>query len=495
MRKDKLGNFLSIFLLIAVGCQFLFGVARAARVDELQAKIEEQENEIGNIEQEIVEYEKKVEQTQEEANTLKAEVTRIDSGIQRINYNIRLTKKKVESSALSIEKLSLEITDKEKDMEDRKVYLGEIIRNINEADATTLVELMLSQGSFSDFFNDIKWSGDFQNKINSSLEELRNLKQNLGEEQDKEREEKRKSENLKSELTDQKNLEEIGRNNKNNLLEQTKNKESNYKKILEEKKKLKEDFERELREIELQLKATVDPSSLPAKGSKVLDWPLSAVYITQYFGNTKFAQSGAYNGSGHNGIDFRAKSPKKVFVVADGIVEGTGNTDEIIIGSKIRVTFSRVNVRKEPNGSILGSQSRGRTGTIISGPIEKGKYKWWKVNFSRGNDGWVADVAISNMCYSFGKWVLIKHNSGLATIYAHLSLVKTQKGQVVNRGNIIGYTGNTGYSTGPHLHLTVYAAQDVQIKKFDHSINCKNAYVPIAPLSAYLNPMDYLPEY
>ena len=98
-------------------------------------------------------------------------------------------------------------------------------------------------------------------------------------------------------------------------------------------------------------------------------------------------------------------------------------------------------------------------------------------------------------CYSYGKWVLIKHYNGLTTLYAHLSLVKVVQGQTVDTGEIIGYTGNTGYSTGPHLHFGVYATQGVQLIKMGDvkkNTNCGGATVPVASLNAYMNPLDYL---
>ena len=42
---------------------------------------------------------------------------------------------------------------------------------------------------------------------------------------------------------------------------------------------------------------------------------------------------------------------------------------------------------------------------------------------------------------------------GLATLYAHQSRLITSVGQVVSQGQVIGYSGSTGYSTGPHLHF------------------------------------------
>lgn len=95
-------------------------------------------------------------------------------------------------------------------------------------------------------------------------------------------------------------------------------------------------------------------------------------------------------------------------------------------------------------------------------------------------------------CYSYGKWILVKHPYGLSTMYAHLDIIKAAAGQEVQRGEIIGLSGKTGYATGPHLHLTVFATQGVQIRKYDHSKFCKAATIPIAPLNAYLDPEGYL---
>lgn len=65
---------------------------------------------------------------------------------------------------------------------------------------------------------------------------------------------------------------------------------------------------------------------------------------------------------------------------------------------------------------------------------------------------------------AYGKYILIDHKNNLATMYAHLSLIKVAGGQEVKRGDIIGYMGNSGLSTGPHLHFTLYDARTVEIK-------------------------------
>lgn len=94
---------------------------------------------------------------------------------------------------------------------------------------------------------------------------------------------------------------------------------------------------------------------------------------------------------------------------------------------------------------------------------------------------------------SYGRWVLIKHNNGLASLYAHFSLVKVSQGSTVSTGDTIGYSGNTGYSTGPHLHLTVFAAAAVKVENRPSKACGGRTYtMPVAALNAYLDPMDYL---
>lgn len=53
----------------------------------------------------------------------------------------------------------------------------------------------------------------------------------------------------------------------------------------------------------------------------------------------------------------------------------------------------------------------------------------------------------------FGNSVVVDHGGGVTTRYAHLSRIATDVGSSVGKGEVIGYSGNTGFSTGPHLHF------------------------------------------
>lgn len=68
-------------------------------------------------------------------------------------------------------------------------------------------------------------------------------------------------------------------------------------------------------------------------------------------------------------------------------------------------------------------------------------------------DGVVADA---KWWGGYGRWVRLSHNSEWQTGYAHLSRIAVKPGQRVKQGELIGYVGSTGNSTGPHLHFEVW---------------------------------------
>ena len=74
-----------------------------------------------------------------------------------------------------------------------------------------------------------------------------------------------------------------------------------------------------------------------------------------------------------------------------------------------------------------------------------------------------ADGQVVTIDYTedFGNYILIKHSHGYYTRYAHLLSSRVRLGQKVQQGEVIGYIGNTGLSTGPHLHYEIRIGSDV----------------------------------
>jgi len=64
-------------------------------------------------------------------------------------------------------------------------------------------------------------------------------------------------------------------------------------------------------------------------------------------------------------------------------------------------------------------------------------------------------VLKAGMGTGYGREVMVDHGHGIETLYAHLSGFAVIAGQDVHRGDILGYVGSSGHSTGPHLHYEV----------------------------------------
>ncbi len=95
--------------------------------------------------------------------------------------------------------------------------------------------------------------------------------------------------------------------------------------------------------------------------------------------------------------------------------------------------------------------------------------------------------AVGNMGnYGYGKWVAIDHGNGLVTLYGHFDSIKVSRGDKIKQGETIGKMGNTGFSTGPHLHFSIFAESTFAVVE---SSSVSGVYIPTG---ATVNPDRYL---
>ncbi|MCL1813006.1 MAG: peptidoglycan DD-metalloendopeptidase family protein [Treponema sp.] len=114
------------------------------------------------------------------------------------------------------------------------------------------------------------------------------------------------------------------------------------------------------------------------------------------------------------------------------------------------------------SGNIFDWPVRGR---ITSGygyrrsPFGRGLHDGLDIGAPKGTPvraamaGRVESVGYDNV---YGNFVIIRHTEGYKTLYGHLDSCEAMSGAYVDIDSVIGYVGNTGQSTGPHLHFTVY---------------------------------------
>jgi murein DD-endopeptidase MepM/ murein hydrolase activator NlpD len=418
-----------VLTLLLVCCVIPIAIS-AQTAEELRNQISSQNAEIEKLNKEIAQFEKQLVDIGSKKQTLQGTLNALDISRKQLNAKINVTKTNINSIELQIKELNGSIENKQDSIKKNHRGLAQALNRINEIDQVTFLEQVLSSENVSALWTEVEENQSFQKAVAEHVDSLNETKRVLEVNRDDSEKKRDELEVQRKKLAGEQQALEVNRREQAALLSQTKNQESNYQKILKDKQAAKDQFEQSLNELESKLEYSLDPSRLPPAGKGILRWPLDNVKVTQYFGNTDFAKSGAYSGKGHNGIDFRAPIGTFIKAALSGTVEGTGNSDEI-----------------------------------------------------RG-------------CYSYGKWVLIKHGNGLSTLYAHLSQINVRKGEQVGTGEVIGYSGNTGYATGPHLHFSVYASNGVRVMKLGESTGrkspCANATIPVSPLGAYLNPMEYL---
>jgi murein DD-endopeptidase MepM/ murein hydrolase activator NlpD len=397
---------------------------------DIQGKIDQRNEDIKALEKEIAGYQKQLTEISSQASSLASTLKTLDLTKKKLEADIKITESRIIEKNIQIKNLGVDISDKEDTIADNHRIIASTYATMNELGSQSVPELLLSKHSVSGTLNSLDMIASVQNGLFERINNLRQAKASL--EVNKLATEKARGELIKlsNQLKDQRSIVLGTVAEKNLLLKETKQSEAEYQRILAANKKLKEDFEREVLDYESKLKFALDPNSIPSSGSGVLQWPLDSVpgttpYVTQYFGVTDFSK----NSSGRR------------------IYNGQGHS-----GVDFRAS--------------IGTPVKAALSGIIT--VVENKYSGPK-------------------CYPYGRWVMIKHANGLSSLYAHFSLATVSVGQSVSTGQIIGYSGNSGLVTGPHLHFGLYVTEGLEFTPACGGIT-KN---PRSAFSAKLDPMVY----
>ena len=424
---------LALGLMVDSGSVSLSALADTATTtppDPAQEQIDATQAQIDLLKKQIAELQTQLTATSQQKQTLQNAIKVLDLQIQKLQKSITLTNAQIAQKDKEIGGLSGNISDTSQKIGSSETQVAQSLRQLDQSDAESLVTLLLGTGTLSSFFDEAVTLSSLRSALENRIEDLGALKSNLQTSKSTAEGKRRELGGLKANLAQQKQGLSAARADQNTLLTQTKNKESAYQTLIAQKKAQEAQFEEDLLNYEQQLGLKVAPGSLPAARPGVLQWPVDSVRITQYFGNTAFA----------------TQNPQ--------LYNGRGHTG---------VDFA----------ASPGTPIKAARGGIVLGT---------------GN----TDLTCPNA--SYGKWVFIKHDNGLSTLYAHLSIISVSKGQPVAVGQVVGYSGSTGYATGPHLHFGVYASSGSEISSFA-SKSCRGRIytMPVGDISAYLNPLSYLP--
>jgi murein DD-endopeptidase MepM/ murein hydrolase activator NlpD len=392
---------------------------------ELEQKIKEKNEELQKINDQLKNTQSNLENVQKQKNTLQKEIQQLNQTIKQLELNISADETSIQKLKLEIESLNYDIANINDSINKKQEAVIKILQEIQKSKDKNLLTILLSNNSLADSFTEAQNLSNLRSQLQIDILSLNNLNKELNNKLELAKNKKEDIENHKMNLTQKQIIINDQKQFKNIILTQTKNQESLYAKQLAELQKQQEALEEEINQMEEELRKTFNPDLLPSKRSGILAWPIKLK-----------------NNGGVGTIAQRyGQTPYSSRLYKSGFHNGLDIAAPI--GTPVYAALDGVVVQVDNND----------------------------------RNSWAR--------YQYGKYVLIKHDNNLATLYGHLSQWVVSRGQTVKQGQLIGYSGNTGYSTGPHLHFGVYWEPSIILK----SISPAKGLVPVG---VTINPEDYL---
>ncbi len=450
----SLRSFLTSFLLSSALLFFIGGLiflptqTHADTAADLQAQIAQHNKQISDLETEIAGYQKQLNVISGQKQTLQSQINTLDISRKKILAQITVTQNQIAATNLKLRDLGVKIVDKSEAITLEKKAVAASMRTLQSTDNTSLIEQLLDSDSIADTWIVLDQAAMVREALRKNTEELSSAKTVLVTQKDAVTKTQAELSKFNKQLQSQKGELDANKVAKEQLLKETKTTETTYQSIIAKKTAQRKAFESELSALEDSLKVAINPASIAHVGTGVLAWPFNQAFATACLGKAKAL------GNNYCVTQFFGTTP---FSTANPQVYNGAGHNAIDIGMP-----SGTPVLAALSGTVIGT---GNTDTVFG-------------------------------CYSYGKWVLVKHANGLDTLYAHLSSISVSTGQTVSTGSTLGYSGMTGYATGPHLHFGVYVSSATKILTLQQyrgaTSPCANATMPVAPKEGYLNPMSYL---
>ena len=342
----------------------------------------------------------KIEETNSEIAGVKSQMSDALNQITRYNSQISSYENEISSLESQISTLQSEITQKESEIAEQEQKYSEQQELLNkrlvamyESGTTSYLDMLLSSDGLADFISKYYIIEQLTEYDNELLDSIEAARQQI-------QTEKESLEASKTEIETSKNSVENKRNSLTVLVDE---KNSLVGTLSEEEKSLEEtleEFEQDKREIQRQLEIIAAQEEAARKAaakssgsnySETTSSPSTAGYICPLSGKSKASITTGYHGYAGH----------------------TGVDFACSSGTPIMAAKS---------GKIVTSTALVRS---------NGTYR------------------------SYGEYIVISHGDGTMTLYAHMSSRAVSVGTEVSQGQVIGYVGSTGNSTGPHLHFEV----------------------------------------
>lgn len=390
--------------------------------EELQQQVQTKAQQLDVLNQQLEATRRSLQSTKQERLTLQQTLSNLQSNINELNLSVAADKISIQKLNLEIESLNYDIQDIETSINDKKGAIYELIKElqINDSENSNLLMVFLKNKSLADALLEVQNFKNIQTQLSIDIANLNFLHDEYNQKISDSNNKKDSIAVHQTNLGNKLAIVQDQKSERQKILTVTKNKEGVFQQQLTELEKQQQQIASDIETLDAVLRTKIDPSILPPFGHGVLAIPVQ--------GDT-----------------------------LNNITQGYGAT-----------RFAK-----------NGYRGRWHNGVDLAAPLG--------IPVLSAEDGVVAGTGNQDAYCprgAYGKFIAINHNDNLTTLYGHLSRPIVKKGDVIKRGQVIGYSGMTGYATGPHLHFTVFAQPTFYIGP---SKGCG----PM-PYGGDLNPLSYL---
>lgn len=381
--------------------------AGAESVDSLEQQLQD-------LEEQSQEYQDILDQTKEDIEEKEAYSDALVGKIEILDDKIALTRESIEDLNADIEQKQADIDQANADIEDQVDALCKRLRTIYMAGSASDLEIILGAKDFSDLIDKMSlikvlsnYDKELIDEINVQLEEISEQKTAL--------------ESDKEELEEKQLALEADQDEFNTLLEEN-------DEILRNLYATSEDAEHALEHAALQSEEIEDQ-------------------IASYYASLKQEETTPPSSSGGGSTPTPTPTPSTTPSTTVSPTPSASGYTWPVPGfyylssewNEDRYTYNHGAI-DIAGGGIMGATVVSADGGTVISSYNGCAHNWGKSG-SCGCGG------------GYGNYVMIDHGNGKMTVYAHLTNAVVSTGQSVSQGQVLGYVGSTGYSTGPHLHF------------------------------------------
>lgn len=395
-RYRKTGRILSLLLAVLLVLSMMPGTARAASSSEIKKQLDELEEQKKELQQQIAAVQGQYEANENEILDMVSQKNVIDQEISLLHGQVTTINEEIAAYSLLVADMQVELEDAQARLAELNQKNKERIRAMEEEGAISYWQIIFQANSFFDLLDRINMVSEIEAADSRRLAEMSAVAEEIADAQEQLAQEKAALEVVKAELNETQTQLEEKRAQADEILTELVAKGEEYLLLLEQAEDEQDALMQEIANMEDEYEE-----------AKHQEWLATSV-------------------------------PTYTDTPSTNIPASSGWMLPVPAGTyRVSSTFG---MRLHP---VLGYYR-------MHNGVDLGCAQGTPIYASRSGK-----VTIATYSSSAGNYVSISHGDGWTSVYMHMTYFTVSAGQYVNQGQVIGYVGSTGYSTGPHLHFGI----------------------------------------